>query len=290
MMDEAVSGEAPTAAVAALEEGAERIETPCGEGRLVWRRWGAGPPLVLLHGGHGSWTHWIRNIAFFAQTRCVAVPDMPGYGDSALPRDPADPDSLAQALADGLDRVFPGREPVDLVGFSFGGIIAGHLARLRPDRAGRLVLVGAGGLGLPRPELDRLKGWRRLDTEGERVEAHRANLQILMLRDPTAIDALALHLQAQNTARTHIDSPAISKTDTLRRCLEDLPVPLAGIWGEADATTGAFLDARRELLRSLDAQAEFVVVPGAGHWVQYEAADSFNGALDKILKAGRMRR
>ena len=45
-----------------------------------------------------------------------------------------------------------------------------------------------------------------------------------------------------------------------------------------------------ELLRSLDAQAEFVVVPGAGHWVQYEAADSFNGALDKILKAGRMRR
>ena len=29
-MDEAVSGEAPTAAVAALEEGAERIETPCG--------------------------------------------------------------------------------------------------------------------------------------------------------------------------------------------------------------------------------------------------------------------
>jgi pimeloyl-ACP methyl ester carboxylesterase len=65
---------------------------------------------------------------------------------------------------------------------------------------------------------------------------------------------------------------------------------LAGIWGEADATTGAFLDARRDLLRSLDPAAEFVVIPGAGHWVQYEAPAAFNAALDKILKAERMRR
>jgi pimeloyl-ACP methyl ester carboxylesterase len=289
-MDEGVSGETPAAIVAALEGQAARIATPCGDGSLVWRRWGAGAPLVLLHGGHGAWTHWIRNIAFFARTRCVAVPDMPGYGDSALPPDPDDPESLAQALADGLDEVFPGGDPVDLVGFSFGGIIAGHLARLRPDRAGRVVLVGSGGLGLPRPELAVLKGWRRLATEAERVEAHRANLQILMLRDPAAIDALALHLQADNTARTHINSPAISKTDTLRRCLDELRVPLAGIWGEADATTGAFLDTRRALLRSIDPEAEFVTVPGAGHWVQYEAAAAFNAALDTILKAARRRR
>jgi pimeloyl-ACP methyl ester carboxylesterase len=288
-MHEARPGETPASIVAALEGRAARIETPCGDGRLVWRRWGAGAPLVLLHGGHGAWTHWIRNIDFLAQTRCVAVPDMPGYGDSALPPDPDDPESLAQALAAGLDEVFPGDDPVNLVGFSFGGIIAGHLARLRADRAGQVVLVGAGGLGLPRPELERLKGWRRLETEAERIAAHGANLQILMLHDPAAIDALALHLQADNTARTHIDSPAISKTDTLRRCLRELRVPLAGIWGEADATTGAFLDARRELLRSLDPAAEFVVIPGAGHWVQYEAAAAFNAALDKILKAERMR-
>jgi pimeloyl-ACP methyl ester carboxylesterase len=289
-MDEAVSGEAPTAIVAGLEGAAERIETPCGEGHVVWRRWGAGPPLLLLHGGHGAWTHWIRNIPFLARTRCVAVPDMPGYGDSALPPDPRDPASLAHALANGLDEVFPGGEPIAVVGFSFGGIIAGHLARLRPDRAGRLVLVGAGGLGLPRPALPLLKSWRRVETEAERVEVHRANLQILMLRDPASVDALALHLQAQNTARTYIDSPAISKTDTLHRCLHDLRIPLAGIWGEADATTGEFLDTRRELLRSFDSDAEFVVIPGAGHWAQYEAPAAFNAALDRILNAARQRR
>ena len=289
-MDEAVSGEAPAANVAGLERAAERIETPCGEGHVVWRRWGAGLPLLLLHGGHGAWTHWIRNIPSFARTRCVAAPDMPGYGDSALPPDPRDPASLAQALARGLDEVFPGDDPIAIVGFSFGGIIAGHLARQRPDRARRLVLIGAGGLGLPRPALPLLKSWRRVESEAERVEAHRANLQILMLHDPASIDPLALHLQAQNTARTHIDSPAISKTDTLHRCLHDLRIPLAGIWGEADATTGEFLDTRRELLRSFDRDAEFAVIPGAGHWAQYEAPAAFNAALDTILNAARQRR
>ncbi len=282
--------ETPAAIVTELERRAQRIETPCGEGSLLWRRWGVGAPLVLLHGGHGSWTHWIRNIPFFAETRCVAVPDMPGYGESAVPPDPEDPESIAQALAVGLNDVLLDDADVALAGFSFGGIIAGHLARLRPDRVARVVLVGAGGLGLPRPSLEPLKSWRRLETEAERAEAHRTNLQILMLRDPDAVDALALHLQSENTARTNINSPAISKTDTLRRCLHELRVPLAGIWGEADATAGEFLDARRELLRSIDPEAEFVVVPNAGHWVQYEAAAAFNAALKSILDSHRPRR
>ncbi len=282
--------ETPAAIVTVLERRAERIETPCGEGRLLWRRWGVGAPLVLLHGGHGSWTHWIRNIPFLAETRCVAVPDMPGYGDSAVPPDPEDPESITQALAVGLNDVFPDDAGVALAGFSFGGIIAGHLARLRPHRVVRVVLVGAGGLGLPRPNLEPLKSWRRLETEAERAEAHRTNLEILMLRDPDAIDALALHLQSENAARTNINSPAISKTDTLRRCLHELRVPLAGIWGEADATAGDFLDARRELLRSIDPEAEFIVVPNAGHRVQYEAAAAFNAALESILDSHRPRR
>ena len=32
-----------------LDASAERLETPCGDGRMVWRVWGAGRPLVLLN-------------------------------------------------------------------------------------------------------------------------------------------------------------------------------------------------------------------------------------------------
>src|SRR5579872_798715 len=52
----------PMEFVAELDARATTVATPCGSGRMVWRCWGEGTPLVLLHGGYGSWTHWIRNI------------------------------------------------------------------------------------------------------------------------------------------------------------------------------------------------------------------------------------
>ncbi len=42
--------------------------------------------MVLLHGGSGSWTHWIRNIPMLlACGRQVWAQDLPGFGDSASP-------------------------------------------------------------------------------------------------------------------------------------------------------------------------------------------------------------
>ena len=63
---------------------ARRIETPCAAGQMVWHAWneGAGAPLVLLHGGNGSWRHWVRQIQPFAATRCVIAADLPGLGES----------------------------------------------------------------------------------------------------------------------------------------------------------------------------------------------------------------
>ena len=39
---------------------AEASATEAGD--LAWHRFGDGPPLLLLHGGHGNWQHWLRNI------------------------------------------------------------------------------------------------------------------------------------------------------------------------------------------------------------------------------------
>ena len=53
--------ESPEDIINRLDAFSERRDTPCGEGTMVWRAWGGGVPLVLLHGGFGSWTHWISN-------------------------------------------------------------------------------------------------------------------------------------------------------------------------------------------------------------------------------------
>jgi 2-hydroxy-6-oxonona-2,4-dienedioate hydrolase len=57
-------------------------------------------PLVLLHGGSGSWTHWLRNVEHFAQQREVWALDIPGFGDSSLPSGVTDADGLVPFIAE----------------------------------------------------------------------------------------------------------------------------------------------------------------------------------------------
>ena len=56
------------APVRALDAACTRSETPCGNGSMVWRSWNntaQAPVLVMLHGGAGSWQHWVRTIPAF---------------------------------------------------------------------------------------------------------------------------------------------------------------------------------------------------------------------------------
>ena len=132
---------------------AVRHTTPCGAGDLVWHVWGqARPgvrPLVLLHGGSGSWTHWVRNLdALVAAGHQLWVPDLPGFGDSAPPLSGGDADAMVAPLRTGLQLLL-GNAPCDLVGFSFGGMTAGLLLAA----VGRLRGLGradSGGSGVGR--------------------------------------------------------------------------------------------------------------------------------------------
>lgn len=130
-------------AIARLRDGARRHETPCGDGSVVWHEWGTGKPLLLLHGGSGSWTHWIRNIddLVVAGFR-VIVPDLPGSGDSALPPGGHDADAIPRWLESGLQRLDLPSGGMPVIGFSFGSLVAALLARDYPGRVASLILVG----------------------------------------------------------------------------------------------------------------------------------------------------
>ena len=184
--------------VSRLEALATVQETPCGEGVMVWRTWGEQsgqqPPVVLFHGGSGSWTHWVRNIQpLVAAGRQVIASDLPGFGDSALPPSGGDADALVAPLADGLNDLLRG-EPCDLVGFSFGGLTAGLLLAAHPALARRLVLVGAPAMGVTPERQFELKAWRHLPTAAEQEAVHRFNLAALMLKDASLIDLSLIHI------------------------------------------------------------------------------------------------
>jgi pimeloyl-ACP methyl ester carboxylesterase len=267
---------------AGLAAAARRSETPCGAGGMAWRQWGAGRPLVLLHGGYGSWLHWLRNIPALAERRRVIAADLPGLGESADAPTPYTAETLAAIVADGLCRVLGDGESFDLVGFSFGGLLGGHVAAALGERCERLVLVGPGGLGLPRAPIAALQGWREAAASA-RAAIHRRNLEILMFADPAKIDDVAVRVQALNAERGRTKSPPLARTDTLARVLPGVTARLAAIWGGGDVTAMDDFPARAGLLRGIRPGVPVLLVTGAGHWVQYEAAGAFNEALAGLL-------
>lgn len=274
--------------MARLQAQARRLATPMAAGEIVWHAWGvprAGvAPLVLLHGGSGSWTHWLRNIdTLLAEGREVWAPDLPGFGDSAPPPGGHDADAMVAPLHAGL-RVLLGAQPCDLVGFSFGGMVAGLLAAAHPPAVQRLVLVGAPAMGVVPERQFTLKGWRHLPTQAEQLQAHRDNLAALMLSDPAHIDDATLALHIHNVARDRLPRRRLAHTDILARSLLRVRCPVHAIYGASDALYKRWITALEAAFRATGAPfAGMALVPGCGHWVQYEQPGAFHAALRKAL-------
>jgi 2-hydroxy-6-oxonona-2,4-dienedioate hydrolase len=279
----ALISEKTVAIVESVAAEAQRIETPCGDGSVVWRVWGSGPPLVLLHGGYGSWMHWVRNVLVLAREFTVIAPDLPGLGESATPPEPHTAEAMAQIIVDGLATVLPGRERLHLAGFSFGGVLGGHVAALLGEQVRGFTIVGSNGLGLPRQptELERQKPGGTVE---ELLAIARHNLGVLMIADKHKIDDLAVYIQYLNAPRGRVRSRRFSRTDTLLQALPRVTARLSGIWGGRDAGAYPYLDERKRVLNDIQPGLRFEIVPGAGHWVAYEAAEAFNPLLAEIAQ------
>ena len=275
---------APDATVRELDATAQRTESPCGDGSMVWRSWGSGnnPPLVMLHGGAGSWRHWVRNVPVFSATRRVLAPDLPGLGEATNPAAGSDMAAIATIVAAGINAQLGPQATYDLVGFSFGASVGGHLSLLHGTRVRSLTMLGAGGLVKPATPitLERIRG-----KEGDAlVEAHRTNLGRSMIADKSRIDALALAIQDWNARHSRLDTPALITLRPLAVSLPQLRIPVNAIWGERDQIAYYTLEERIAALRVLLPGIEPYIIPGAGHWAAYEAPEAFNAALSAFLR------
>jgi pimeloyl-ACP methyl ester carboxylesterase len=266
---------------------AKRIELPTPSGMQVWHVWNeaAANPLVLLHGGSGSWNHWVRNVLPLSESRAVWALDTPGLGDSELPSGAEDADDLSVPLAQGLKALFK-EEPVDMVGFSFGALVAGLWAQALPQRAARLVLVGSPALSAERlPPLD-LRRWDQQPPGDARLAVHRHNLLQLMLAHAASATQLAVGLHAANVERDRLRQRRLMLTDALVHLLPTLACPVHGIWGALDVLYASRLPLIGQVLATAPGYRGLVLLPGAGHWVAFEAAEAFNAALLAALAGG----
>lgn len=109
--------------------------------RCVYRTWGQGRPVVLLHFGGGSGVQWEKMATALASDCRAIAPDLVGAGDTAswpvadaLTHD-VQADLVAALIDTNADR------PVDIVGHSYGGATAVRLAVNQPQKARSLMLI-----------------------------------------------------------------------------------------------------------------------------------------------------
>ncbi|MBN9564183.1 MAG: alpha/beta fold hydrolase [Alphaproteobacteria bacterium] len=283
-MTDSLPAQNPKAILDRIEASSERFETSCGQGVMVWHAWGDGPVLALLHGGNGSWRHWVRNIPVLARQFRVVAPDLPGLGESDESPSPPTQAGIAQIVADGLNTVIGADTAYDIAGFSFGGMISSLVAALHGERVRSLTVNGPGGLGGRARTLDLVPVRDKIGAE--RVAGHRINLARLMIHDPTHIDDLALEIQEWHSVRNRLRTPLLSRSMSTAEALAEVRAPKVGaIYGEFDAPAYPQIDERETLLRNIRPDLDFRVIRGAGHWTSYEAAETFNATLLEMLRA-----
>ncbi|MBF6214500.1 alpha/beta fold hydrolase [Nocardia puris] len=263
---------------------------------------GNGPTIVLLHGGGpgaSSWSNFARNIPVLARHFHVLAVDQPGFGESDKPVDhPQYFSHSASALKDLLDHLGV-TERVHLLGNSLGGGAAVRFALDYPDRAGRLVLMGPGGLSVNAFAPDPTEGVKLLSRFN--FEPTRANLEAflrIMVFDQKLIteELIDERFASANTPESLAATRAMGKSFSgpdfelgmLWRDAYKLRQPVLLIWGREDRVNpldGAILATK------MIPRVQLHVFGGCGHWAQLEKFDEFNRlATDFLSGSGKERR
>ncbi len=259
---------------------------------------GSGPAVVMLHGGGpgaSGLSNYSRNIDALAQHYRVIVPDMPGYGRSTKGVDQDDPfgylADMIRGLLDELDI-----DTAHLIGNSYGGAAALRLALDTPNRVGKLVLMGPGGIGTTRgvptaglksllsyysgggPSRDKLEAFIRnyLVFDGASVPAELIDLRYQASIDPEVVANPPLRRPSGPMALRTLWRMDLTRDKRLKH----LKTPTLVLWGRDDKVNRP---AGGPMLLNAMLNAELVMTSHTGHWMQWERAALFNQLVTDFL-------
>jgi 2-hydroxy-6-oxonona-2,4-dienedioate hydrolase/4,5:9,10-diseco-3-hydroxy-5,9,17-trioxoandrosta-1(10),2-diene-4-oate hydrolase len=261
---------------------------------------GDGLPVIMLHGGGpgaSGVSNYSRNIDSLAKHFRVIVPDMPGYGRSVKGVDQSDPFGyLADMIRGLLDELGVGT--ACLVGNSYGGAAALRLALDAPQRVGKLVLMGPGGIGTTRrvptaglksllayyggdgPSRDKLETFIRnyLVYEGACVPDSLIDTRYAASVDPEVVADPPLRRPSGPAALRTLWRMDLTRDKRLKH----LQTPTLVLWGLDDKVNRP---SGGPMLANLMPNAELVMTSRTGHWMQWERAELFNRMAVDFLSA-----
>ncbi|MFI8975198.1 alpha/beta fold hydrolase [Nocardia asteroides] len=273
-----------------------------GERDIYFVEAGSGPVVVLLHGGGpgaSGLSNFSRNFDALTQRFRVIVPDMPGYGRSSKWIDRSDPfGDLAQAIGGLLDEL--GIAEAHLIGNSYGGAAALRLAMDRPEKVGRLILMGPGGVGttrsLPTSGLQELLNY--YTGSGPSREKLTRFVREYLVYDGSAVPEALIEgryrdsLDPEVVANPPLRRPSglfalrtlwrmdFTRDSRLRRVTNKTLV----IWGTDDKVNRP--SGGRMLLDAMP-NCDLYLAANVGHWVQWEQAELFNALATTFLEANQ---
>jgi len=262
------------------------------ETTLSWRSIGTGEPLLLIHGLGTSSDDWAVLAPRLARTYRVLSVDLPGHGRSpALSGHPSVP-AIADVLESDLDAL--GLSRVHLLGNSLGGGAAVRFALDYPERAGKLVLMGPGGLSVNLFAPDPTEGVKNLGKFS--YQPTRENLEAflrIMVFDQSLVtpELVEERFAAASTPESLAAAKAMGKSFSsgefekgmLWREAYKLRQRVLLIWGREDRVNP--LDGALVALKMIP-RAQLHVFGGCGHWAQLEKFDEFNRLAADFLTEG----
>jgi pimeloyl-ACP methyl ester carboxylesterase len=254
--------------------------------RIAYWSAGAGPPVVLLHGGWSDGSEWWPQLDGLSDAFTVIAWDAPGCGGSSDPPEPFDIADYADA-AGALIRTL-GVGPAHIVGLSFGGALAIELQRRHPELVRSLVLASAyaGWAGSLPPAVvaERLE---RVLAEADRPPEEWAAGYLpgffATPVDQATTDEVLRIMHDCRPVGIKAMVRAFAEAD-LRDALPGIAAPTLLLYGELDER--APLSVARGSLAAIPG-AELVVLPDVGHCTNLEAPDAFNREVRTFVRAQR---
>lgn len=256
---------------------------------------GKGPALLMLHGGGAGangLSNYSRNIDALAKRFRVIVADMPGYGASTKGLDQSDVfGDLARTMLGFLDALSITKAHV--IGNSLGGACALRMALDAPERVGRLILMGPGGIGttrgLPTEGIKKLIGYYKGDGPSREKLAEFIRNYLVFDGSQVPDDLIEARYQAsidpEVVASPPLQGPssldAAFRMDFTRdKRLKALPHHTLVLWGREDKVNKP--SGGRTLAKTLR-NCDLYEFANTGHWVQWERADEFNAVTLSFL-------